>query len=110
MLAPLEGRRPGQERGDVAVDPLHEAAAAGRKIVDEFRLIEAQTLEIDQVDMGAQARRESTAVPQAEEIGRLAGLALDRQFERQSRPAPPITAPMQEHVGWHSRIDDRGAM
>src|SRR5262245_3283716 len=70
MLAPLEGRRSGQERGDVAVDPLHEAAAAGRKIVDELRLVEAQALEIDQVHVGAQTRRQSTAVPQAEEIRR----------------------------------------
>src|SRR5262245_65436905 len=46
MLAPLEGRCPGQERSDVAVDPLHEAAAACRKIVDEFRLVEAQALEV----------------------------------------------------------------
>src|SRR5262249_54481372 len=105
MLAPLEGRRAGQERGDVAVDPLHEAAATGGKIVDEFRLVEVQALEIDQVHIGAQPRRESTAVLQAEEIRRLAGLALDQQFERQSRPAPPIAAPMQEHVGWHARID-----
>ena len=39
MLAALEGRRPSQERGDIAVDALHEAAAAGRKIVDELRLV-----------------------------------------------------------------------
>src|SRR5262249_43996540 len=110
MVAPLEGRRPGQERGDVAFDPLHEAAAAGGKIVDELRLVEAQALEIDQGHAGAQPGREPPAVPRAEEIRRLAGLALDQQFERQSRPAPPIATPMQEHVGWHARIDDRGAV
>jgi hypothetical protein len=56
---------------------LHEAATASGKIVDELRLVEAQALEIDQVHVGAQPRRESTAVPQAEEIRRLARLALD---------------------------------
>src|SRR5262249_61593360 len=74
------------------------------------RWVEARALEIDQVHGGGKTRRESPAVPQAEEIRRLAGLALDQQFERQSRPAPPIAAPVQEHVRWHARIDDRGAM
>src|SRR5262249_58977257 len=100
MLAPLEGRRSGQERGDVAIDPLHEAAAAGGQIVDELRLVEAQAVEIDQVHIGAQPRRESTAVPQAEEIRRLAGLALDQQFERHSPPPPPVPAPSPPPIGW----------
>src|SRR5262245_56917558 len=58
MFAMLEGRRSSQERGAVAVDPLHEPAPAGGKIVDELRLVKPQPLEIDQVDVGAQARRE----------------------------------------------------
>jgi len=39
VLTLFERRRARQEGGNVAVDALHEAAAAGRKIVDELRLV-----------------------------------------------------------------------
>src|SRR6202163_4080147 len=99
VLAPLEGWRAGDERRLVAVDTLHETPAAGRKVVDEFRLMEPQAIEVDQVHVGTQARREPAAVPHAEEIGGLAGLTLDQQFERQPGPAPPVAAPMRQHEG-----------
>ena len=47
---------------------------------------------------------------QAEEIRRFAGLPLDEELERQARSAPPVAAPMQEHIGRHAGVDDRGAM
>ena len=82
VLAMLEGRRSSQQRGGVAVDPLHETAAAGGKVVDELRLVESQAVEVDQVDVGAQSRRGPAAVVKAEEIRRFAGLPLDQELER----------------------------
>src|SRR5207245_6484532 len=82
VLAPLEGWRASQECGDVTVDPLHEAAPAGRKIIDELRLVEPQAVEVDQVDVSAQAGRAPAAVVQAEEIRRLTGLPLDQPLQR----------------------------
>ena len=57
VLAVLEGRRSGDQGGAIAIDALVEAAAAGGKIVHEFRLVEPQVVEVDQVHVGAQARR-----------------------------------------------------
>src|SRR2546426_2049156 len=74
VLALLEDRRSGDERRLVAVDALHEAAAAGRHVVHEFRLVEPQAGKNDQGHVGAQARREPAAVPQAEENGGLRGV------------------------------------
>ena len=46
--------------------------------------MQPQPVEIDQVDIGALARREPAAIVEAEEIGGLAGLALTMLFERQA--------------------------
>src|SRR5215467_12479831 len=58
----------------------------------------------------AQSGRQSPAVGKAEEIGSLAGLTLDQMFERQSRSAAAVAAPMHQHEGRHAGVDDRGAM
>ncbi len=62
VLALLENCGSRDKRGLVAVDPLHETTPAGRKIVHEFRLVEPQAIEVDQVHVGAQAGRQSAAV------------------------------------------------
>ena len=46
----------------VALDMLHEAPAIGRHVVDELGFVQPQTLEIDQVDVGAQSGRKSATV------------------------------------------------
>jgi hypothetical protein len=63
VLAILEDLRSSDEGGLIAIDTLHEATTAGGKIVHEFRLVESQAIEVDQVHVGAQARRESLPVP-----------------------------------------------
>src|SRR5439155_16331146 len=73
VLAALEDRNSGDEGGLVAVDTLHEAAPAGRHVVNQLRLVEPQPVKVDQVDVGAQPGREPAAVGEAEEIGGLAG-------------------------------------
>jgi len=49
VLASLENGGSGHKRGLVAIDPLHETTPARRKIVHELRLVEPQTIELDQV-------------------------------------------------------------
>ena len=90
MLAALEDRGAGDEGCLVALGTLYEAPAAGGKVVDDLRRMKAQPIEIDQVDIGALARLQPAAIMEAEEIGRLAGLPLHHEFERQPRPALPI--------------------
>ena len=84
MLAALEDRRAGRKRCFIAIDPLHEAPAVSRHVVHELGLVQPQTVEVDQVDVGAQARRQPAAVGQTEEVGGLAGLPLDQMLERQA--------------------------
>ena len=110
MFTALEDRLSGDERRDIAVDALHKAATAGRHVVNEFGHGEPQPVEVDQVDVGAQAGRKTAAIGQTEEIRGLAGLALDQKLERQTRPAPPVAAPMRQHEARQSGIDDRGAV
>ena len=101
---------PATQRRRVAVDALDEAPAAGGQVVDDLRRVQLQPVVIDQVDVGAQARRQPAAIGEAEEIGGLAGLALDQQLQRQARPARAVAPPVHQHVGRHAGIDDRGAM
>src|SRR4029077_2010666 len=74
MLAALVDRRAGDDGRLVAVDFLHEAAAVGRHVVNEFRLLHLQAPVVDQIDIGAQPRRQPAAVVEPEEVGGLAGL------------------------------------
>jgi hypothetical protein len=46
-LAALEDRDARDERCDIAIDPLHEAPAAGGHVVDEFRQMEPQAVHVD---------------------------------------------------------------
>ena len=62
MLASLEDRNAGRNRRFIAVDALHETAAAGRHVVHELRLVQLQAVEVDEVDVGAQARRQPNAL------------------------------------------------
>ena len=57
-LAVLERGLPGHERGAVAVDPLHQPSTAGRQVEHHLRGVQAQAVEVDQVEVGALARLE----------------------------------------------------
>src|SRR6266699_2786940 len=67
VLAVLEDRRAGDQRRLVALDALNEAPAVGRHVVNQFGLVQPQAVEVDQVDVGALARREPATVVQTEE-------------------------------------------
>jgi hypothetical protein len=54
---------PGDESRAVAVDTLHEPAAAGRQVVHDLGLVQAQPVEVDDVDVGAQPRAQPAAIP-----------------------------------------------
>ena len=86
MLATLEDRNACRERCFISVDPLHEAPAAGRHVVDELRLMQPKTVEVDHIHVGAQARHQPAAIRQTEKVGGFAGLPLDQMLERQSWP------------------------
>jgi hypothetical protein len=53
VLAALEDRNAGRKRGFVSIDTLYEAPAASGHIVDKLRLVEPQTVEVDDVHIGA---------------------------------------------------------
>src|SRR5580658_6921579 len=110
LFAILEDRGPGDEGRAVAVDPLHEAAAAGRQIVDDLGLVEAQPVKIDNVEVGAQAGLQPSPIMEAKEIGGLAGLHLDELRQLQAGAAFAVARPVAEHVARQTGIDDLAAM
>jgi hypothetical protein len=67
-----------------------QSLAAGGELVNDLGRMQAQPVEIDYVDVGALAGREPAAVVETEEIGGLAGLALNHVFERQAGAAFPV--------------------
>jgi hypothetical protein len=60
--------------------------------VHDLERVKTQLVEIDEADVGALAGQEPPAVVKAEEIGGLAGLALDQVFERPAGAARPVAA------------------
>src|SRR5438105_2970764 len=102
MLASLEDGNACRNRRLISIGPLHETAAAGRHVVHELRLVQPQTVEVDDVHVGAQARHQPAAIRHTEEVGGFAGLPLDQMFERQPWPAVTVAAPMRQHVTRHA--------
>jgi hypothetical protein len=87
MLAALEDRSSGNERCLVAIDALHESSTIRREIVHQLGLVQPQSIEVYEVDVGAQPWGDAATVGETKKIRRFAGLALDQIFERQARPA-----------------------
>src|SRR6516165_130327 len=83
MLASLENGNACRKRRFISLDPLHETPAAGRHVVHELRLVQPQTVKIDDVHVGAHAWDQPTAIRQAEKVRGFAGLPLDQMLERQ---------------------------
>ena len=76
MLASLEDGNACRKRCFISFAPLHETPAASRHVVYELRLMQPQTVEVDNVHVGALARHQPTAIRHTEEVGGFAGLPL----------------------------------
>jgi hypothetical protein len=57
------------------------------------------------VEVGTLARLQPAAITEAEEVGGLAGQALDDEFERQACPTLAIARPVGQHVARHAGLD-----
>src|SRR5437899_2977903 len=97
MLAPLEDRNACRKRCFISLDPLHEPPATGRHVVHELRLVQLQTIEVDEVHVSAHARHQPAAIRQTEEVGGFAGLPLDQMLKGQKWPAAAVATPMRQH-------------
>jgi hypothetical protein len=96
VLATLKNGNSGHERRLIAVDALYEAPAAGGHVVDKFRLMESQPVEINHVQIGAQARHQPTAIRQTEKVGGFAGLPFDQILDGQPWPAVSVAPPVRK--------------
>src|SRR6516165_6710580 len=105
-FAALENRLTRDQRHLIAVDALHEPAAACRHVVHELGLVQPQLAVIDDIHIRAQPGRQAAAVGKPEEIGGLAGLPLDHELPRQARPALPVAHPVGQHEARQPRIDN----
>ena len=77
MLASLENGNACHDRCLISIDPLHETSAASRHVVHQLWLVQMQTVEVDDIHVGAKARHEPTAIRQTEEVRGFARLPLD---------------------------------
>src|ERR1700730_10205969 len=110
MLAALEDGNACRKRYYVSIAPLHETPATSRHVVHDLLPVQPQTVEVDEVDVGAHARRQPAAIRHTEEVGGFGCLPLDQMLERQQWPAAAVATPMRQHVTRQARIDDRGAV
>jgi hypothetical protein len=62
VLAALKDRNAGRKRCFVSFDTLYETPAASGHVVDKLRLVEPQTVKVDDVHIGAQAWQQPTAI------------------------------------------------
>ncbi len=69
--------------------------------------VNAQVVMVDQIDIGAHARRQATTVGHAEEAGRLGSLRLHHRFDRQLRASATVACPVGQKLSRHAGGDDR---
>jgi hypothetical protein len=97
VLAALENRHAGRKRCFISIDTLYEAPAASGQVVDKLRLVQPQTVKVDNVHIGTQARQQPTAIRQTEKVRGFARLPLDQMLNRQPWPAVSVATPMRQH-------------
>ena len=78
------------ERSHVAIGALDQAASTRGQVEHHLGLAEAESVEVDHVDVGTLAGNELTAVVQAEDRCRPRGLESDGSFERELRTAMAV--------------------
>jgi hypothetical protein len=61
---------------------LNEAASICWQVVSHARDVETEVVVIDDVDVGAHAGRDQSAIVQTIELGSLASLTMDDEFKR----------------------------
>ena len=83
----------------VAPGALHDPLPACREIVHDDGRLEPQLREVDDIEVGAIARGNHSAVVESITPSRRQGLLVDQEFERQLRAACPITRPNGEQAG-----------
>ena len=110
MLAVLEGHLAGLDRIAVALGPLDESPAASGEVVDRLRSEQTQGLEVDDVEVGQEARLEPSAVVQAVGPGGVAGQLADQELQGELLALHPVAGPVGEDEGRHAGVGDDPAM
>ena len=107
-LAVGVGLLAGHERVAVAVDVLQQALAAGGEVELEARRVQAQGLEVDDVDVGPVAGREHAAVVAGRRCGPCPGTGRCTTNGEVELLAPgAVAAPVGEQGGGEAGVADR---
>ena len=94
----------------VAVDLLHQAAAADRQVVMHLWRMQVQAIVIDHVDVGLEARRDHAAVVEADRERGLARLRRHHERDRQFFAAAAVARPVRQKIGREAGVADDAAM
>jgi len=90
----------------VAPGALHNPPSTRRKIVCDDRRIEPQVREVDNIEVGAIARGNHSAVMESISPSRRQGLFVDQELERQLWAARSIARPNSEQAGRRTGVAD----
>ena len=89
---------------------LHQAPRAGGEITSEAGLLEVETGEIDQIEVGAHPRLQPSSICESEELRGLPRQLVDHPFEGTTLAPGSIPRPMRQHEGREARITDQSRM
>ena len=109
-LAIAIGDLPVDDGGDIALRMLHQAPAAARKIARNEGAAKAHIEVVDEVDIGAIAGGEDTAIVQPDNAGGAPGHGFHDKWEGQARPTFAVADPMGEHESGIACVADRAHM
>src|SRR5712671_3700995 len=81
------------QRFDIAIGPLNEPSRAAGQIPHLLGVVQTQVVQVDEIDVGAPARLQYTAITEAVEVGRIAGEPMHGRLQRDPRAARAVTHP-----------------
>ena len=85
---------------------LQQAAAAGRQVVHDRRLVEAEPIEVDDVEVGAIAGGDDAPVVQTDGAGGVATVTLHEERQR-DQVVVTVATPVGEQRGREAAVADR---
>ena len=83
----------GDDRVTVTISTLHDPAATGRQVEEQFGFMHPQSVEVDDVEIGAEAGGQHATIMESDEASGVTGLTLDQELDIETSTVS-ISAPV----------------
>ena len=84
------------DRVTVTISTLHDPAATGRQVIEQLGLMHPQSVEVDDVEIGAVAGGQHATIMESDETSGVTGLTLDQELDIETSTVSISTPVLQQ--------------